>query len=702
MKLTQRLSFAPLALAGLLFAPPALALQGGVGGPGGAGGTYTGPGDTVPDGTGGGTGGTNPGTPPPPIGGPGDFGAGPGGTPVAPTGPPVPGMPPPGAAPAVPPDEPSTPDGQPPVADPTSWQLWWHYNRWDYLPVGRAAELLASTGAGDFFLGRGQVEQRPVALRATANDVTELVQPALLEVLEIGGRKELVVYALQALAKLRDYPVDGDWNFNAAARHYLRDGSQEISEGALLALGIRGEIFWEPSLVSVLADTKEGRELLGRSKVGHRLRAFAAYSLALIAERQIDPVFHLNLYRKLAVMLPDERPEVQGAILVAMGFCGMPVREADASGGSSSTGPVTLAGQIQTVAAFLADRHQADVARSQAPFALAHLAAGAPEPERRAALEALIETIGTHAKTPTEVRNGAVLALGDLGMSTDGDLLADLERVVVGAGADRLTRYLAMISMARAASRPGVADEPLAGMEPTRRFLTRQLERNRGMQLAWTALALGVLEESSYDRGEMPSPDAATALRDALRKSRNADVVGAVAIALGMLRDREAREPLLERLEDSGSSVLRGYAALALGMIGAESALEPLRELLAESSNRPGSLQRVAIGLSLLGDGLAGTVLSNMLLRASAPEVQASIAAALGWVKDPRPLPKLCERLRDDPSHLSRAWISVATGRISDPEDLPWNAHLMVTANYDAVLPTLRDPNARQGVVDYP
>ena len=696
-----RLAPVALVLAGLAGSPAA---QGGgqTGQTGGVGGTYSGPGDTVPPG--GGDNGSPP-TPPPPHGGPADTGPGghPGAGPA--TGPPTAGpvghpLGPGGLTP-MPPDEPTTPDAQPPVADPTSWQLWWHYNRWDHLPVGRGAELLAASGAGDLFLGRGQVSQQPDALRASQDDVRGYVQPVLLEVLRKEARSELIVYALQALAKLGDYPVEGAWNFDAAARHHLADGSQEVAEGALLAVGIRGDRNWTAPLLAVLKDTREGRELVGRSRVGHRLRTFAAYGLALLANQDPDPVFRLTLYRQLVPSLQDERPEVQAALLAAIGATALPAQEG-LGGGTAATGPVTLADQILALGTFLGDQGQSDLARSQAPKALAELVREAPDDLRGMAMDILRAHSGPRARSTTEVRNGAVLALGRVGRSTDAVVLDHLERVVVGPGADRLTRYFGLVSMAAVASRAGVGDDPFAGLEPTRRFLLRQMKGNRGMQLAWTALALGILEEGAFDRGGMPTAESAAALRVVLESSRNGDVAGAAALALGMLRDVESKDALVAMAHDSGSGVLRGYASLAVGMIGSKDGLVPLREQLMKSTGFPGSLQRIAIGLSLLGDAQAGPVLANMLIRGASPEVQASIAAALGWIKDPRPLARLSERLQEDRDDLARAWTAVAVGRIADPAAMPWNAGLMVGVNYDVPLVTLRDPDTRHGVLDYP
>jgi HEAT repeat protein len=674
---------------------------------GGPGGSYKGPGDTVPNGQPGGgssSGGSNN---PPSFGGPGDTaggGGGAGGTTPPPLAPGVNTPPPGGGTGLLPPSEPTTPDAQPPVEDPTSWQLWWHYNRWEHLPIGRAEKMLARSSPEGFFLGRGQASE-PTAPRASAVEITGIVRPALLEVLQEARRKELVVFALQALAKLREHPFAGDWNFDAAARRYLQDGNQDICEGALLALGIRGDAAWTSLLLGVLHDTEEGRKLLGRSKVGHRQRAFAAYAIALLADRVPDEIWRIEVHRRLASALPDERPEVQAAVLIAIGHCALPWKEASATG-TSSTAPVTLAEQIRLVTEFLEDDDHAVVARSQAPQALALLAREAPEHLRVEAAVALQDQIGPHARASSEIRNGAVLALGAIGRAqvspVDDAIRADLQRVVTGSGANRLTRYFALIALGQAGARPGTGDEPLAAAEPTRRFLLGQLSRSRGMQLAWTALALGLLEEGAVNRNELASLEVAAALRDVLGSSRNGDVAGAVALALGMMRDQDAAAPLMVMVERSGSPVLRGYAALALGMIGDRRALEPLRTCLFESANLPGSLQRVSIGLSLLGDTQASPALARLLVQASSPEVQASLAAALGWVRDPTPLPTLTERLIEHTNDLSRAWISVAVGRISDSAPRPWNASLGVGVNYDVALPTLRDVDSLQGVLDYP
>ena len=236
-----------------------------------------------------------------------------------------------------------------------------------------------------------------------------------------------------------------------------------------------------------------------------------------------------------------------------------------------------------------------------------------------------------------------------------------------------------------------------------RKRLRRQLSRERGESLCWNALAAGLLEENCADRGEVPSPDIAQALRKALDKNRSPEVVGAVAVALGLLRDQEAQDVLFARMQETGEARVRGYCTLALGMIGARKNIGPIRQVLDASTHQPFALQQAAIALSLLGDQETGERLFDLLENTSAPEVQASIASAMGWIKDPRPLGRLCERLqKDGVNDAARAWTGVAIGRICDTDEWPWVGRASVGVNYDVQLATLIEPVVQTGLLDLP
>jgi HEAT repeat protein len=342
-----------------------------------------------------------------------------------------------------------------------------------------------------------------------------------------------------------------------------------------------------------------------------------------------------------------------------------------------------------------------------APQAMARLLVDAPEPMRALVARALLASVEAHSRDPYEVRNGAILALGAIGRSgsapLDQEIRRDLERLAFRSGGARLTGYLATVALAQAASRAGEGELPFEGLEPTRKALLRQLTLSRGQTLCWNALALGLLEERAAERGKVPSSDSAAALRTVLRRNRSSEVLGAAAIALGLMRDVEAQELLVARMSEAGEQHARGYAALALGMIGAHGAREAVLAALEASTQQPFALEQVGIALSLLGDQVTGLRLFELLDLDPSPELQVALASALGWIQDPRPLVPLCGRVADRGlSRHARAWSAVAVGRICDVDDPAWVGRVSVGVNYDVALRTLIDPEYGTGLLDQP
>lgn len=670
----------------------------------GAGGTYTGPGDTVPGG-GGRAGGA--------VILPGSRG---GNTPVvqpnAPGPLPVvrPHLPPigfPGSPFETKPVE--TPVSRPQVADPTSWQLWWHYNRWQHLELGTARQANASTGSSGYYLGRGEKHQIPPTLRASSEQIRNLVTPALASAVEDGSSADARTFALQALGLLRrvEYWGPGTDSFTTLADSLVSSGNQLIAERGVLALGIHGSPLQFTSLAAILGDEADGRKLTGRSRVGTRIRCFAAYGLGLMGEQSNDPVMRMRIHAALSRAMHAERDDVQAACLLAIGFVPLPWEENRRLGDEIPAGARTRGEQIMEVLRLYEDPTNWPLVRSQAPSTLARLLDGAPEDLRERVAHALLETITPHTDETRECVNGAVLALGQIGRGgaapIDVEIREELERVAMHANVDRLSRYLATVALAEASSRAGDGEEPYAGLDHTRKVLLGQLARTRGQALCWTALALGLLEENAAERGDVPSPDVGAALRDLLEFNRSPDVVGAVAVSLGLLKDQECQHDLRMRLRKASEASVVGYTALALGMIGARSAIDEISSALEEAGHKPFALQQTAIALSLLGEQDTGARLFEMLTETSDPEVQASIAAALGWIQDPRPLPDLCQRVLDpDVAETSRAWSSVALGRICDEAAWPWVGRWSVGVNYDVDLPTLLEPEFQTGLLDLP
>jgi len=682
--------------------------QGNPGGPGGsaggtgggAGGSNTGPGDTVPGGTRGGnpaSGGVRPPVAGAPVA-PAPPGYGPGASPLAPRIPP-PGLDYPGSPNSTPP--PVTPSSPPTVDNPNSWQTWWHYNRWAHLQ----ANGVATSGGDGFYLGHGEKPQTSPLLRVSRNQMRNIVVPALTSGLVRGGSHDFAVYSLHALAKLRGIEApEGLAKFDEVARSIIRNGSQLTAEKAVLALGIRGEDRFVPWLTSILADTQAGRELTGRSKIGHRLRAFAAYGLGLLGDRTQDPEVKLKIMAALSESLAVERDEVQAACIFALGLTPLSL-PSDAPDGVLAG--LTRVDQVMHLLNFFENDEASFLARSQVPNALARLVEGVPESLRSRVAYALLTASGIHSKERREVQNAAVIALGKVGRSgpepIDQEIRSHLEKLFSKSGGDRSIRYLATIALAEAASRPGTGEEPLAGLAPTRRTLLRSLDRSRGETLAWTALAVGVLEEDAALRGGVADPASGKSLRQHFARSRSAEATSAIAIALGMMRDQEAGDILLEHMQTTGNAGTRSYSALALGMIGFPGAIGPIRNVLTVSTNQPRIVENAAIALSLLGDQETGSILFSILKKSANPRIQASVASAMGWIKDPRPLLELTQLISDSRRNdTARAWTAVCIGRICDTDDWPWVGRLSVDVLYDVFLPTLIEPTYQSGLLDLP
>ncbi len=246
------------------------------------GGSNTGPGDTVPGNP------SNPNDPNRPNG-------------PNPSGPsPLPGLRPDGTLnggpfgrPNFPPglDDPTqdakpvSPTSRPSDTDQNSWRLWWHYNRWAFIEASYGP---ARTGLSTFYTGRGTINESSKVLEVTQALRDEIVRPALHSALARRGRQELQIFALHALAKLRDEENANPKHaeaFDRVAHKLVQSGNQDVSEKALLALGIRGSDRYFPLLRDVLLDTREGRLWAGRQQIGLRMRTFAAYSLGLLGER---------------------------------------------------------------------------------------------------------------------------------------------------------------------------------------------------------------------------------------------------------------------------------------------------------------------------------------------------------------------------------------------------------------------------------
>ena len=664
----------------------------------GHGGTYRGPGDTVPAGGGGGGGGG--GTTPGPSGGnPSGPGSG-------------------GPSPAKPGGNggnsggPGPRGGQPTTGDTggdlTNWEYWWTFNKDQFL--GLRSALYTSLSTADVF---SDEPGRRNTLVPSQAQIRDKVVPALRKALETERQNDIVTGALVALAKIGDVRgEDGRSAFEELFRNWLPDSSQEVAETSAVALGILASDSSVRTLSDLAFDSEAGRKLVRQSSVPVRTRAFAAYGLGLIGARSASNSVRTQIADALCGLLAlpgAASPDLCVAAITSFGLT--PVDWSanaglDARSGASSSRKA----QIEYLLQYLQAGSNDKLVRAHVPAALAHLLTHEPQLPaeglalREHVLRSLSELIGEHSRETQIVRQGCVLALGPL---TDLDLdeadsvaRAELRRVCEHGQLQE--RAFALIALGQVAGHPGSGNGSLASLNLIRGLLVNKLSGGAANLRPWAALGLGISERELDDLGSSEfaaSSDVKIALRSALHGATD-ELVGGHAVALGIARDSEAAEELLLRLRAVKEPGQQGYVALALGMIGANSCKAEIQQIVREAKYKPELLRQAAIALGLLGDKSLVPDLVTMLAEAKSLASQAAVASALGWIGDARSIDPLLKMLQDKQlTGTARGFAAVALGIVSDKEALPWYAKISVNINYGAGTSTLTTPGGT-GLLD--
>ncbi|QDU67550.1 HEAT repeat domain-containing protein [Engelhardtia mirabilis] len=672
-----------------------LAITGGslwVGELGAHGGTYRGPGDTVPPGAGGGGGGG------PATGAPSGPATG------GPSGPTTPG-------PTVPGQTGGTSAGAGTTTttgvdvgpDLTAWSFWWEFNKEPFINLKAAIRSeVTTTGSGDFFLGQGETEQASDTLRPTTQQIRGQIVPALLSALEKETNNDIVTGCLIALAKIGEESAEsGDNAFEKTISGFLKDGSQEISETAALSLGILASDNSIDLLEALARDSKLGQDAVGSTEVDPRSQAFAAYGLGLLGNRTGDPAVRSRVVAILTDLLPKaetmSRQDLAVACVISLGLTPLDPAPAatDADAEVSKDPTASLQAQIDFLLEFMLDENKNYMPRAHVPTAVARLMTGLnDEVYRQRIVDAILLPVDARKgkKFVQEVRQSCALALGLIGDADDDAIDVEIRNVLLKdvQGYQSQTRKFGLMSMAKVAARPGSGAKDL---DKNRRELTDELVknlRNSGGEDQWAIMALGVYGYTLGKNEEVPPASLSLQIRDSLGKAKSPDDIGAASVAAGLFGDPEAQETLLKLLGSTRDPVAQGYVALGLGMLNQKEAIQPIQEVLAEAEYKPELLQQAAIALGLLGSKETVGTLIDMLENAGSLASQAAAASALGFIGDRNSVEPLVEMLEDgDITDTARGFAAVALGIVADKEELPWNSKIAVDLNYRASTSTL-------------
>ena len=601
---------------------------------------------------------------------PGDSGAPT--TPGAQPAPPRPGTPvtPPASAPTTGPIPPSTPPVAPPsaaagrtggvpgaarraTAPSDRWETWWSQTRELYLSR-HASE--SSTRVQGLASGRGTVP-------AESSLLSTEVRKSLLPLLALALRDSSVEVADSAAIALgRSLPRADSAPLLPHLLKNLAHPESSPQEAAVLGLGLIGGPDAVAALREIALDSAEGRRRCGATgPIDDLLRGLATLSLGLAGTQDaLSPIV------TLATSATVSRELVATAI-VAMGL----QREAAPAA-------------IVTLSRLLDERGLERSVRAQVPIAMARL----PMAASRGMLPKLLAHL-SDKQTPDEVARSIALSLGQLA-SLEEEETARVLMETARRHSDASTREFALIALGRIGERAEQATVPAPRLEPQRQlvhqFLLGQLVNpERKSQQPWAALALGL-----FGRGEAELPPArdrtahsGRKLLETFESTRDPSLQGALALALGLLRYREAGAPLLAHLTDDRHPELRGQLAVALGLVGARDAAEPMRALLTDPALPPLARIDVARGLALLDDTQFERQLIDLLATAPDSYSASAYVRALGLVGGSESAPALRAMVEDRSlPELQRGFAVVAIGLLAEKTPLPWNVPYLVDANF--------------------
>ncbi|HJO25801.1 MAG: hypothetical protein CMK00_05430 [Planctomycetes bacterium] len=604
------------------------------------------------------------------------------------------------------------------VVKTSDWQVWWMYNRDQYLHLRDRLVDGGTTGSDDFFLGKGQKENTEDRRRASKEDVRSKVVPALLKAIEAGGTNEFCHGGMLALAKIGvSLSPQEQARFDFILNFFLKEGNENIHRTAALSMGVLAYEPAAPLLRSVLLDTPEARQSLELEEgeaISADLRASAAYGLAFIGRQTSDRELRKSIVEDLVTILELEEqstPDLKVAAVTAMGLTPLPVVDgADACycGTCEVDEPGTSRqAQVTWLMRLFNDKKETPaLARAHTATAMARLLQDAPDNTPKelkiGVAETMIDSLARSARETEEVHQACVLGLGLLGDADDDPVDVWIRSSLRNQlrDSDEMSRRFALISLAKVGARPGTGDGAWAGTAGVRKELTHQLARGKKHMKPWAGVALGVFGHDLMELGVKPDAGVATALRSMIKRAKKPETLGAYALAAGLRGDQEAVKELQKKLAEIDDDATLGYVSLGLGLIGDRSSIEPLQEMLGHLENRPGLQHRLGLSLGLLGDGAMLSTLTERLEDDSNIQAQTSVASALGFLGDARSLDSLVAVLLDDATHDdTRTSSIVSLGRVSDFARLPWRAYLTSGANYRANTRSLTNPSG-DGVMD--
>jgi len=630
-------------------------------------------------------------------------------TPVATPGPSAPAAPgqcpvqTPGAGPA----RPATPIG--PVfsgfTTNVGGQDLLHWSHWWYLESARYLDLRTHVQGPPAPDGRTVLLTAPLA--PSRNVVRTRVLPQLMQVATDATSPNVVSSALVAIGRLAD---PGELQSRSALitlRTRLDDSNAQVRESAILALGLFGSPEATRDLIDIVRETERGKSLTASTTIPARSRAHAAHALGLAATRTDDIGERQRIALELVALLEEDahgRDDIPVAALCSLGLVDLgsrphvPAKDLRDRDGLDHV--LSSRGLSRYVATWVAKPRpgtsvRGTRARSHAAVAYARIAANADEGIRSLAVERLVAISGDRSEH-VHVRTAATIALGEVARAGHAPADREARRHLLKQlrGGQPLERRFARIALATATARPGSGEDTMEGWSEVRNALTGELARSRSSDLAWTALAIGILEGGARDAGLETSSASTHALTTMAMRRKSDDDSAALGLGLAIAaRGTDRAEAVAERvakeLDETTTPEMRGHLAIALGLLDHTASIDVLRADLVDARNQPLQMWSAAVALGLLGESV-GNELVDALKVSSSSAQRIAITAALGQTGTARSVDPLLAVVADE-GNVSplRASAVDALAAICDLDRMPWRDPIAHAFPYFAATPTL-------------
>ncbi len=456
----------------------------------------------------------------------------------------------------------------------------------------------------------------------------------------------------------------------AALHGVLGSRNEDLASGAIVALGKLGDMSDAPVLVGLMDDDARQQPVREAAALALGLlppTGVAARDARMALERLVRDEGEPDRLRAVAVYALGMRGEAASVpLLIAQAHAGSPTWDVPAAA-VAALGMVGVdlvqPDLVELLEGPRRRKRQESVRRVYAAQALTALpTAGTLEALRTAAQD-----------SDENVRRAAVLALGATAAADDDATLDVLVRVLY-RDKDNACRHVAAIALGR------------IGHERAEAALRHAYLKGDSLLQPFAALGLGL-----YARHDGRSGAADVVLAD-LERRANAELRGALAVAVG-LSGNSAGAPILRELaSDRGDPALRGHAAIALGLLDDRAEGAPILRGLLTEVHDPTVQREVALALGMLGDRDATRLLVGLVEDGGSVYVQGSAAMALGRIGGEEGGRALLALLQDESRpDVARAMAAVGLGLVLDRSEGRRIAAIGADLNWYLFTPTVHE-----------